>query len=90
MSRFELDIGPRLMENSFESNTSLGPHGLNSHSDSKVGSLAFPIFCSHFEANTEFLPACSASMSALNGDIFPPEYFLLFPCRRLISFLHSL
>jgi len=85
MSRFEFDDGPRLMENSFESNTSLGPHGLNSHSESKVGALAFPIFCSHFEADKKMLPACSASISALNCDTSPPAYFLLFPCRRLAS-----
>jgi len=53
MSRFELDIGPRRVEKSFESKRALGPFGLNSHSVTVVATLTFPISCSHFEANTK-------------------------------------
>jgi hypothetical protein len=69
MSWFEPDIGHCTMEISFESNTSLGLYGLNSHPDSQVVPPTFPIFCSHIEANTKMLPACSASTTALNCDL---------------------
>jgi len=60
---------------------------LNSHSFTLVTTLAFPICCPHFEANTTMCHAYSASTSALSCDISLPAKFFLFPCRRLDSFV---
>ena len=53
MSGLELDIAPHTIETSLKSNRKLVPYVLNSHSVTLVATLAFPIFYSHFEANTK-------------------------------------
>jgi len=89
MRRLELDIGFHTIENSLTSNMTLCPYVLNSHSVNLVAKLAFPVFCSHFEAKKKMLLACSASTSAFNCNPSLPTYLLLMPCRHLFSFCYT-
>jgi len=64
----EIDIRPHTIETSHMYNMTLCPEGISSHSVKLVATLAFLIFCSHFEANMKMLHACSVSTSAFNSD----------------------